>query len=112
MLNHLLISTRSSTTNTDWIERIVEETIYSGIPCHKDRPSGRFGETNLSVNTQLDSWNVIVEWDKTNIKVWDIISITDPDLWKVGDYQLQVQPKANRLANWKIDSIQFNVYAI
>lgn len=111
-LNHTFTSKRKTTTNTDWIERVVESQIYVDVPCHIYKPSGRFGETNLSVNTQLDSWTVLTEWQYVNLKIWDFLVITDPDLWVIGDYEIQTPPKVNRLSNGKVDSIQFSVYAI
>jgi len=54
----------------------------------------------------------MVEWTRTNIKLSDYIEITDPSLWMVGNYQIVVPPKANRLINGVLDSIELYVNAI
>lgn len=111
-LNHKATITRKSLVNTDWIEKEINTTVYLNIPCHIYRPSGRLDDTNVSVNTKLDSLKVMVEWTRTNIKISDYIEITDPDLWMVGKYQVIIPPKANRLINGVLDSIELLVNAI
>lgn len=111
-LSHRATIKRKTITNTDWIEKETSSSIYTNIPCHIYKVTGRLPDTNISINTKLDSWKVMVEWTRTNIKLSDYIEITDPSLWMVGNYQIVVPPKANRLINGVLDSIELYVNAI
>ena len=111
-LNNKANITRSSVSNTDWIDKIVEQLVYFDIWCYYYATRGWYEDTNIWVNTKQDTMTVIIEWDKTAVRLWDHIEISDPDMWLIGKYEIIVPPKANRLHNGTIDSIQFSVKAI
>lgn len=104
--------TRDVINNNNGLETITETTIYTNIDCHIYSLGGSLNQNTLSVNTDNNNWRMIIEWDKTSVKIWDKIEITDPSLWNIGEYQITTHPKANRLINGTMDSIQFNIKSI
>ena len=101
--------TRDVVTNTDWIENKTKKDIYCDIDCHIWSINGNTRDTTLAVNTHTNKWKCIVKPTITNIRQWDYVEVSDPILWSIWTYQVIDQPKANRLINGKIDSIQFTM---
>lgn len=101
--------TRDVVTNSDWIEKKTKKDIYCGIDCHIWAINGNTRDTTLAVNTKSNKRNCIVKPNITCIKQWDYLVVSDPALWEIGIYQVIDQPKANRLINGRIDSIQFTL---
>jgi hypothetical protein len=104
--------TRDVVTNSDWIEKKTKKEIYCNIDCHIRAITWNTRDTTLSVNTTTNKRKCIVKPDTTCIKQWDYLSVSDPSLWEIGTYQVIDQPKANRLINGRVDSIQFTMNMI
>lgn len=111
-LDNTAIVSRDTVTNDNGIERKTKSTIYSSIKCHIYQLRGSNEDTELAVNTKMNTWRCITEPQVTGIRQGDYLSVSDPALWDIGDYQVIDQPKANRLINGSIDSIQFTIKQI
>lgn len=108
-LNNKAQVTRDAITNSDWIEKKTKTEIYSDIDCHIWSINWDTRDTTLSVNTTTNKRKCIVKPTIVNIRQWDYLSVSDPVLWDMWNYQVIDQPKANRLINGRIDSIQFTL---
>ena len=107
-LDNIATVTRTTATNTNGVESFSTTTIYNGIKCHIYSLRGKLDDTTIAVNTADNMWAVIVEPTSSNIRLGDILEISDPLLWAIGKYQIVSQPKANRLIDGSVDSIQFS----
>lgn len=98
---------RITIINTWWEDYKSYTTTYSSIPCRYYRKNKRLTETNLASETNLDNQRVILEWNYTDIQVWDEIIISDVILWEIWDYLIS-DVKAQRLFN-NISHIELKV---
>lgn len=103
--------TRKIETNDNWIVKKTTQNIYSNIKCQIYAVSSWLNLTNIWENTPNNNWSIILEPNKTNIKLWDIIEITDSHFWTIGKYQIVKPPKMNEFTWWE-DSIQLEAKSI
>lgn len=99
-------------TNDNWVEKASITTIYSNIPCHFYSISGWTKWSSVSINTPITRNKVIIWWDKVNVKKWMTIIITDPLMWLVWEFVIDVPPKPNRSITWLIDSIELTIISV
>lgn len=110
-LNNTCTITSKTLINDNWVEKKTITTIYSNIACHIYNNWWDVEDTNISVNTKNINWTVILEPNKTNVRVWQYIQITDPALWTLWNYEIKTI-KMNRLINGTNDSIQLSCSSI
>ena len=92
-----------------WEETKTETTIYSWIPCYYYNQSQRLNETENAINTDLSSYKVIIQPNRTLVRPEMIVEITDSDLWSIWRFKIE-WVKINRLYDWSKDSIQLSLY--
>lgn len=103
--------TRKIASNTNWLVSKTTQTIYTWIKCQIYQVSWNLPLTDISQNTPNNSWKIILEPDKVNVKLWDIIEILDTRFWTIGKYQIVKPPKMNEFISWE-DSIQLECNSI
>lgn len=97
--------TRLISTNDNWIITKTSQVIYTNILCQIYAVSSWLNLTNIWENTPNNNWSIILQPNKINIKLWDIIEIIDSRFWTIGKYQVIKPPKINDFIWWE-DSIQ------
>jgi hypothetical protein len=102
----------SITTTLVWWEEVKTETpVYTWISCYYYKSNANLSESWLAQNTNLSSYKVLLEPNRTNTRRWQFITITDNDLWSIGKYILE-DVKVNRLINGSRDSIELTIKSI
>ena len=110
-LNNTCTIKQITTTIVGWESVKTETAIYTNISCYYYRASARLDETNLAENTNLSSYKVILEPNRTLVRRWMFIDVSDPDLWNIWKYKIE-DVKLNRLIDWSKDSIELTISAI
>ena len=99
------------TTSAWWNSDTTEDVIYECTPCQIYESKWRVYDSSLAVHTHDNTMNMLVWWNCIHIKQWDIVYISDDYAWFIGKYEVQSQPKVNRIL-WKVDSLQFTIKSI
>ena len=110
-LNNTCTIKQITTTLVGWESVKTETAIYTNISCYYYRASARLDETNLAENTNLSSYKVILEANKTLVRQWMFIDVSDPDLWNIWKYKID-WVKVWRLIDGSRDHIELVVSAI
>ena len=94
-------------TNWEYIE--TTSIIYSWIACdfYKDTKN-KFKQTDFSIQDKNYSYTVVLEWDKTNVDIWQIIELIDPNNWSYWTYIID-DILVYRNINWFIDNFELKV---
>lgn len=103
--------TRETEINDNWEVSKSITTIYSNIYCQIYEVTSGLDLTNLAENTPNNKWKIILEANKINVKLWDIIAISDKRFWNIWKYQIIKPPKMNEFTSWD-DSIQLECKSI
>lgn len=92
-------------------EQKTENTVYSWIACYLYGQGGNIDDTTLAEDTDLTSAKLLIEWDKSLIRKDMKVIVTDPDIWIIWTYSIQVvQP--TRFSDNVVESYQLKLKSI
>ena len=110
-LNNTCTIKQITTTLVGWESVKTETAIYTNIRAYYYKSTAKFTESNLAENTNLSNYKVILEPNRTLVKRWMFIDISDPDLWNIWKYKIE-DVKVWRLIDGSRDHIELVISAI
>lgn len=100
--------TKNTITISAWEENKTKTAVYTAIPCMVYSWNVLLKNTPIAQQTPASDMRCIVAWDKTLVKDWMDISITDTATGSMWSYTISwVRPV--RLKWWKINHIEFDL---
>lgn len=80
---------RITVLNSWWEDYKSYSTVYESIPCRYYLKNKRLKNTNLATESSLDTKKIILEWNYSDIKFWDEITVIDVSFWEIWTYLIE-----------------------
>lgn len=103
------IKSTTITYDTNWESVENTSAIYTLIWCdfYKDKRN-KFRSDWFVVEWKHFDYTVVLEWDKSLVRIWQIIELIDPTLWSYWDFIID-DVLVFRNNYWTIDNFELKV---
>jgi hypothetical protein len=86
-----------------WSKVSWETALYENIKSAVYQKTSRYGQTTQAVQTDSNSFTMVVDWKYTWINIWDIVKIN----WVT--YKIMNIPLPHEKINGRIDNFEFSI---